>query len=83
LAPRIASGDFEAISKASSRAAASGSSESEVTTPSDAAYVLERTDAVGFVGASSMERLPVESALTATMREFKSVRPRRAGKGPG
>ena len=54
-----------------------------IATPSDAAYVLERTDAVGFVGASSMERLPVESALTATMREFKSVRPRRAGKGPG
>lgn len=48
-----------------------------IATPSDAAYVLERTDAVGFVGASSMERLPVESAITETMREFKAVRPRR------
>jgi predicted TIM-barrel enzyme len=52
-----------------------------IATPSDAAYVLERTDSVGFVGASSMERLPVETALTATMREFKAVQPRRAGKG--
>jgi predicted TIM-barrel enzyme len=47
-----------------------------IATPSDAAYVLERTDAVGFVGASSMERLPVESAITETMREFKAVRTR-------
>ncbi len=44
-----------------------------IATPDDAAYVLARTDAVGFVGASSMERLPVETALTNTMREFKSV----------
>ena len=37
-----------------------------IATPEDAAYVLARCDAVGFVGASSMERLPVETALTAT-----------------
>jgi predicted TIM-barrel enzyme len=44
-----------------------------ISTPDDAAYVLERCDAVGFVGASSMERLPVETAITETLRQFKSV----------
>jgi hypothetical protein len=42
-------------------------------TPEDAAYVLARTDAVGFVGASSMERLPVETAIAATTRAFKAI----------
>ncbi len=50
-----------------------------IATPEDARYVLDRTDAVGFVGASSMERLPVETAITDTMREFKSVKPRVRG----
>src|SRR5690349_12630223 len=31
-----------------------------IATPDDAAYINERTDAVGFVGASSLERLAVE-----------------------
>jgi predicted TIM-barrel enzyme len=44
-----------------------------IATPEDATYVLERTDAVGFVGASSMERLPVETAITSTIREFKAI----------
>jgi predicted TIM-barrel enzyme len=44
-----------------------------IATPEDAAYVLARCDAVGFVGASSMERLPVETAITETTRAFKSV----------
>jgi predicted TIM-barrel enzyme len=48
-----------------------------IATPQDAAYVLARCDAVGFVGASSMERLPVETAITATIREFKSLPARR------
>jgi predicted TIM-barrel enzyme len=50
-----------------------------IATPEDAAYVLERSDAVGFVGASSMERLPVETALAETTRRFKSVKPRPKG----
>jgi len=45
-----------------------------IASPSDAAYVLQRCDAVGFVGASSMERLPVETAIASTTREFKSIR---------
>jgi predicted TIM-barrel enzyme len=46
-----------------------------IALPKDAAYVLSRCpDCHGFYGASSMERLPVETALTQRTREFKSVR---------
>jgi predicted TIM-barrel enzyme len=44
-----------------------------IATPEDAAYVLQRCDAVGFVGASSMERLPVETAIATTTRAFKAI----------
>jgi len=44
-----------------------------IATPEDAAYVLGQCSAVGFVGASSMERLPVETAIAATTRAFKSI----------
>lgn len=44
-----------------------------IATPDDAAYVLNNSDAVGFIGASSMERLPVEIAIAETTRQFKSV----------
>jgi predicted TIM-barrel enzyme len=47
-----------------------------IASPEDAAYVLARCDAVGFVGASSMERLPVETAIASTTRAFKSIKPR-------
>ncbi len=41
----------------------------------DAQYVLDRTHGVvGFYGASSMERLPVERAITENMRQFKAIR---------
>jgi predicted TIM-barrel enzyme len=40
----------------------------------DASYVLERTEGVvGFFGASSMERLPTETAMTENMRRFKQI----------
>lgn len=45
-----------------------------IATPADAEYVLTRTPAVGFVGASSMERLPVEIAIEETTRRFKQLR---------
>ena len=32
------------------------------------------TGVVGFFGASSMERLPTEIAMTENMRRFKSIR---------
>ncbi len=44
-----------------------------IATPDDARYVQERSDAVGFIGASSMERLPVETAITDTVRAFKEI----------
>lgn len=45
-----------------------------IATPQDAEYVMTRTNAVGFVGASSMERLPVEDALVNTTQAFKAAR---------
>jgi predicted TIM-barrel enzyme len=46
-----------------------------IAEPDDAQYVLSRTrGVVGFFGASSMERLPAEVALTENMRRFKAVR---------
>jgi predicted TIM-barrel enzyme len=45
-----------------------------IAEPDDAAYVLERTEGVvGFFGASSIERLPTEVAITENMRRFKSI----------
>ena len=46
-----------------------------IAEPDDAQYVLDRTSGVvGFLGASSMERLPTEVAITENMRRFKSIR---------
>jgi len=45
-----------------------------IAEPDDAAYVLRRTSGVvGFFGASSMERLPTEIAMTENMRRFKAM----------
>lgn len=48
-----------------------------IARPEDAAYVNERTDCVGFVGASSLERLGVEESLTNLTRQFKRIPVRR------
>jgi len=46
-----------------------------IARPEDAEYILERTEGVvGFFGASSMERLPTEIALTENMQRFKAIR---------
>jgi predicted TIM-barrel enzyme len=46
-----------------------------ISEPEDAAYVLQRTKGVaGFFGASSMERLPTEQAITTQVRRFKEIR---------
>lgn len=46
-----------------------------IAMPEDAEYVLQRTSNVhGFYGASSMERLPVETALTEQTKKFKAIR---------
>jgi predicted TIM-barrel enzyme len=45
-----------------------------IATPDDARYVLARCPAChGFYGASSMERLPTETALTETTRRFLQI----------
>jgi predicted TIM-barrel enzyme len=45
-----------------------------IASPEDAHFVLNRTTGVhGFYGASSMERLPVETAITNITRDFKSI----------
>jgi predicted TIM-barrel enzyme len=44
-----------------------------ILAPADAAYINENTEAVGFVGASSLERIAVESSLPQLTREFKSI----------
>jgi predicted TIM-barrel enzyme len=41
--------------------------------PEDAAYVNERTECVGFVGASSLERMGVEQPLIDITRSFKQI----------
>ncbi len=48
-----------------------------IVAPADAQYVLERTDCVGFVGASSLERMAVEGPLVEITRRFKALHPRR------
>ena len=48
-----------------------------IAEPEDAAYILENTDGiVGFFGASSIERLPTEPAITGRVREFKGLKVR-------
>lgn len=49
-----------------------------ISTPEDAAYINEHTDCVGFVGASSLERLGVEKSLTDLTRKFKAIPVRKA-----
>jgi predicted TIM-barrel enzyme len=45
-----------------------------ISEPQDAEYVLHHTKGVhGFYGASSMERLPVEKAVTETMKSYKAI----------
>ena len=44
-----------------------------IATPEDAAYINQHTDCVGFVGASSLERLAVEDSLTKLTQKFKKI----------
>ena len=46
-----------------------------IAQPEDASYILEQANVChGFYGASSMERLPTEIALTEQTRKFKSIK---------
>jgi len=54
-----------------------------IAEPADAQYVLDRTDGVvGFYGASSVERLPVEPAITECVRRYTTLRFRRGDARP-
>jgi predicted TIM-barrel enzyme len=45
-----------------------------IVTPDDARYVIENTNGiVGYFGASSIERIPVERAISDITRQFKSL----------
>ena len=46
-----------------------------ISEPEDAQYILDHTQGiVGFFGASSIERLPTEVAITGCVRRFKEMR---------
>jgi len=45
----------------------------KITEPSDTRRVYEETQCVGFVGASSIERIPIERAVKSIAEEFKSI----------
>jgi len=45
-----------------------------IAEPEDVRYVIDRTPGIaGFFGASSIERLPTETAITETVRRFKAL----------
>ena len=44
-----------------------------ISTPNDAAYINEHTECVGFVGASSLERMGIEQSLKDLTRAFKQI----------
>jgi predicted TIM-barrel enzyme len=45
-----------------------------IAAPKDAKYILDKVAGIhGFFGASSMERLPVEEAITSITRDFKQI----------
>jgi predicted TIM-barrel enzyme len=44
-----------------------------INTPEDVRMILDNTDAHGFVGASSLERMGVEKSLTDLTKKFKEL----------
>jgi len=44
-----------------------------INTPEDVRIILDKTEAHGFVGASSLERMGVEESLTSLTRKFKAL----------
>jgi predicted TIM-barrel enzyme len=51
-----------------------------IAMPGDAQYVLDRCPVEGFYGASSMERLPTETAITGQVAAFMDMRLNDAGR---
>jgi predicted TIM-barrel enzyme len=53
------------------------------SSPEDTIRLYQDTTAVGFVVASSIERIPVERAVRDVVAAFKSVPMRKDGEWPG
>jgi predicted TIM-barrel enzyme len=51
-----------------------------ISGPDDTQELYNRTDAQGFLGASSVERIPVERAVIDTVKALKAKRPRAAAR---
>lgn len=45
-----------------------------ITSPEDAKYVMDHSIAVGFVGASSIERIPTEIAIKQVCKDYLSIK---------
>ncbi len=41
--------------------------------PEDTRYLYSHTNAMGFIGGSAMERIPIEKAIIKTVEEFKQI----------
>lgn len=54
-----------------------------INTPADAERIMKETEAVGFVGASSLERMGVEESLTNLTRQFTALKAPAAKNWPG
>jgi predicted TIM-barrel enzyme len=48
-----------------------------VATPEDTTYIYQNSDAMGYIGASSFERIPIEQALIQAAKDYKSKNIRR------
>ncbi|NPV92706.1 MAG: phosphoenolpyruvate hydrolase family protein [Firmicutes bacterium] len=44
-----------------------------ISSPQDTVLIYEKTESVGFLGASSIERIPVERPLQEAVQQFKSI----------
>ncbi|MDE4542412.1 phosphoenolpyruvate hydrolase family protein [Thermoanaerobacterium sp. R66] len=44
-----------------------------ITYPNDFQYIVETTEAQGYIGGSAIERIPVESSISETTSKFKSI----------
>ena len=44
-----------------------------IAMPEDTAYIYKNTEAVGFLGASSIERIPVEKPIEEAVKQFKNI----------
>lgn len=44
-----------------------------ISTPADAQYIYDRTPSMGFLGAASFERIPVETPIVEKTQAFKAI----------